>query len=579
MDFARSCLFRASQRGRGTAPRWGAGWLSITFLLVSLAETSHGNEFPRPKVAGFQPLVAITTSDRKRGEDLEWEHDLHFGYAGNPLSGTPETDYVVGVLDTGAVANVIAGEHAEKLGVTSSLLTNNIATLVGFGNCPNVDASVSHPFGFFSQGLAAISENSQLDRQQLFGHSNVSNVVLPEIEGSTPRTVLGLSMLSFFTSVIRNDVERTVRYEGEDVTSPDVQIYAPGDQQIPVFGRSIPLSIMGLGGLPATTAAFYGLTVQPLDLQTPQTPTILTSNPISIPTGGNIFAEVGIGHGELGPTNPIQTVDLILDTGAQGSILSRAAAARLNIDLQNPDFVVDIETFGCTTPNVPGFYIDYMRINASGGAVEFSHAPFIILDIPSPNGGVLDGVLGMNAFWNRNLVLEPSLLGSSFLHISEPLFGPEVLLGDVDLDLDRDAADIDDLYAHFGGDIETTDPAIYDLNVDFDVNQADVDYLVRNLMGSEFGDSNLDGEINLDDFSSLKQSFGNAGGWANGDFTGDEMIDLADFNLLKSNFGFQGNEMAASVPEPGSLCLAISGLAAVAFAVRHRRTRILLQGG
>ena len=39
----------------------------------------------------------------------------------------------------------------------------------------------------------------------------------------------------------------------------------------------------------------------------------------------------------------------------------------------------------------------------------------------SPEGGSLDGILGMNFFWNRNLVLEPTVGGAGFLHVSDPV--------------------------------------------------------------------------------------------------------------------------------------------------------------
>ena len=70
---------------------------------------------------------------------------------------------------------------------------------------------------------------------------------------------------------------------------------------------------------------------------------------------------------------------------------------------------------------MPGYYIDYVRINAMGGAMEFAHVPFVVIDMDSPEGGTLDGVLGTNFFWNRNVVLEPTTTGTGFLHLSDPV--------------------------------------------------------------------------------------------------------------------------------------------------------------
>ena len=54
------------------------------------------------------------------------------------------------------------------------------------------------------------------------------------------------------------------------------------------------------------------------------------------------------------------------------------------------------------------------------------------------------------------------------------------------------------------------------------------------------GDSTNDGLVALDDFSIVKNNFGEAAqGHLDGDFNGDGMVDLLDFNLLKANFGEQ----------------------------------------
>ena len=131
-----------------------------------------------------------------------------------------------------------------------------------------------------------------------------------------------------------------------------------------------------------------------------------------------------------------------------------------------PDFYVDVCGLGGLVEDVEGFYIDYVKINARGGALEFSNAPFVIIDLPSPEGGVLDGVLGMNFFWNRNVIFDPSLTLSSFLHVSDPI---PLAYGDFDHDLDVDEDD----FAFFqdcssGPSILFTDPACNEVDADGD---------------------------------------------------------------------------------------------------------------
>ena len=271
-----------------------------------------------------------------------------------------------------------------------------------------------------------------------------------------------------------------------------------------------------------------------------------------------------------GPSNPVRDLNVLVDTGAQTSVISQEVAANLNLDLRDPDFVVDVDGIGGTITDVPGFYIDFSRMNASGGALEYDRAPFVVLDLPSPDGGgLLDGILGMNYFWNRNVIFEPELLGTGFLHISDPLFGPEVLLGDVDFDLDLDVDDLEALAAVRGGDFETADPAIFDLNGDRAVDDGDLTMLVEQQMATFFGDANLDGVVDLTDFNALKLGFGGEDvGWGGGDFNLDGVADLVDFNTLKENFG---ETTTTPAPEPAAWML---GLAAAAAATLSRRRLI-----
>ena len=73
----------------------------------------------------------------------------------------------------------------------------------------------------------------------------------------------------------------------------------------------------------------------------PLTPTSLSLSSMSIPTGANFYTELSVAHGEIGPLNPVQTMRVILDTGAQGSTISSNMAARLNLPLE-PDFTAEV---------------------------------------------------------------------------------------------------------------------------------------------------------------------------------------------------------------------------------------------
>jgi hypothetical protein len=100
------------------------------------------------------------------------------------------------------------------------------------------------------------------------------------------------------------------------------------------------------------------------------------------------------------------------------------------------------------------------------------------------------------------------------------------------------------------------------------------------LLCTRYGDADLDGEVNLQDFNRLASNFGSTGAvWTQGDFNYDGIVNLQDFNRLASNFGLgaagaevtpdEWARLGAAVPEPGMLGL--FGVAATAAMWRRRR--------
>lgn len=139
------------------------------------------------------------------------------------------------------------------------------------------------------------------------------------------------------------------------------------------------------------------------------------------------------------------------------------------------------------------------------------------------------------------------------------------LRGDIDGNGVITAADIDAI--NVSAALTALEQEEYDLTGDDlitggGLSNTDTVELVRNILGTEFGDANLDGNVNIGDLTLLAGSFGSAGGWANGDFTGDGTINIGDLTVLAGNFGFTASPTA--VPEPASLALlALGGLALI----------------
>ena len=85
------------------------------------------------------------------------------------------------------------------------------------------------------------------------------------------------------------------------------------------------------------------------------------------------------------------------------------------------------------------------------------------------------------------------------------------------------------------------------------------------------GDANVDGGVNIADFSRLGANFNTAGDWAKGDFNYDGQVGIADFSLLGSNFNLTvpaGGARPGAVPEPATAAILI---VAGALAARRRR--------
>ena len=101
---------------------------------------------------------------------------------------------------------------------------------------------------------------------------------------------------------------------------------------------------------------------------------------------------------------------------------------------------------------------------------------------------------------------------------------------------------------------------------------ADFEYLIVEIFGTNYGDSDLNKQVNFTDFVSLTNNFGSSGtGWGQGNFNLDDITNFADFVFLANNYGndlSRGVLVQETVPEPVSLVLLSL---AVSFVVARRR--------
>ncbi|MCA9264027.1 MAG: hypothetical protein KDA60_09280 [Planctomycetales bacterium] len=124
-----------------------------------------------------------------------------------------------------------------------------------------------------------------------------------------------------------------------------------------------------------------------------------------------------------------------------------------------------------------------------------------------------------------------------------------------------EGGDIDLLVANFGNPF-----GAFDVNEDGATNHQDVQALIFNVLGTRFGDTNLDGRVDESDLEILQANLFHSSGWSGGDFNGDGEVDGRDFNLWIQYRGFDRGA-PASVPEPWGLAVLAPG----ALVLRQRK--------
>jgi hypothetical protein len=318
-------------------------------------------------------------------------------------------------------------------------------------------------------------------------------------------------------------------------------------------------------------------------------PIIVTATGDVLTTNGNVF------NSELEPAGPVLFTDIpgfelhgfqtgdvvefdIVDhlwywNAAQG-VTPAADGLEFLVEGKEPPFpFVSVSHNAAYEPGglpfVPGFTLDVIDAQSS----QHQHLLAYLMETTEPPAGAYGIMLQVKSEGYETtppflIAFNVQLGGLAFRDgiaaIAEQAFfvdGPG-LLGDFNEDGLVDAVDIDLLYAHRGSD----EPDIYDLVPDSTIDDLDAAFWVEEIVGTVFGDVNLDRAVDLFDLNAVRNNFGASGGWAAGDTDGSGVVDLADLNAVRNNFGFTP---AKAVPEPGTF--ALLAMAGVTFAVFRQR--------
>jgi hypothetical protein len=366
----------------------------IEFITAGAVESIYASVIDSPPIDGFVPWIAVSVTNA-RSDETDIEAAIHSSITGSYLTAHPESDYAIGIYDTGASAHVMGYDASTQAGLYSSDKVTNNPVLIS-GVTGETEALVSQPIGIFICDIGAIEPNGLLwDRSSMMGQSNVAIAVGEGFDPVDLPTAIGSPMAAYYTVAFDNNTMITVTRNDINYTSPDMRIYQQDDPQIPNYTNTIPLELRPLGSISAqyTPGLNEWFEIEPFG---PSVLTGIASQSIFFVASVDLYK---------GTHSAIDKTRFMLDTGAQISVVGSRVGARLAINPAEPDFEVEVQGVTGDIITVPGFYIDSIDIPALGDWLSFTNIPVILLDIPSPEGGTVDGIIGMNLFNNLNFVL------------------------------------------------------------------------------------------------------------------------------------------------------------------------------
>jgi hypothetical protein len=310
----------------------------------------------------------------------------------------------------------------------ADLVTSFTVTILGATG--QVDALVSQPLGIFTDGLSAIDPGTLLaDDSNMVGQSNVATIVGDIIESPNLPTVVGSPMAFFFTTVIKNSQPVTRNIDGNDITGPDIHLYQYNDSKIPVYANKINLELRPSTGYAVQfMPCFEGLGEDcPEGDGEPTTPSVVFGSMFDVPQSLFFATRTDLAHG----SRTSQQKHFMLDTGAQITVVSESQAAEIELFQNEPNFMVEIVDATGQSTIVDGYYVDLLEISAIPSWLSFTHVPVIVLDVNSPEGGVLDGILGTNLFIDTDFYIHGGGLYGQAAPYIKFAFLPAGIAGDI----------------------------------------------------------------------------------------------------------------------------------------------------
>jgi len=387
-------------------------------------------------LGGFIPFVGIglTRSFKPDSNDTFFMADPRSTYFGTPMGpngNTANPYFDVALLDTGAATHILTqaaaatnafGIRVPFSGEPDGFGGTNIQPI--FGANGQIDLTITDPLGVFAAGMSQRTSNGgplTMNTAAMRGQTSVAILEAPA-SWELPN-IIGLPMAAQHGIVIRNSQPQVFAFNNGTTTrtlrTPDISLIPLGTGGQQGIARRTNLRLE-----PSSSFIAGPVYIQNLDITTFK----FTENPLSptVVDSGGLYLDVDITN----DGNSLQDKRILFDTGADLTVFSEVFAASLGLDilLKTPDFHLEVEGAGGLASGVPGYYVEQLKIDAVGGPIILNHVPVAVLDVPNPNSpaNVIDAILGMHLFADRDLVIDasPAAAGSGVpprLYISDPI--------------------------------------------------------------------------------------------------------------------------------------------------------------
>jgi predicted aspartyl protease len=389
--------------------------------------TVFTNVIDSPPIDGFVPYVAVAITDER---SVLYDADAYTenSVAGDYLPGR-ENDYVIGIFDTGATAHIINSYDAVTTGISyPDFVTSLTVTLLGATG--QVDALVSQPLGVFADGLAAIDSNTLIaDDSNMVGQSNVAIIVGDIVESPNLPTVVGSPLAFFFTTVIENSKAVTLTIDGNEISSPNIRLHQHDSNNIPVYSNKIYLELRPTSAYAVQYNPCFELLGDtcPEGDGEPTTPSVVFGSLLDVPQSLFFIKRTDLAHGN----RTSQQKKFMFDTGAQITVISESQAAELELLQNDPNFYVEIVDVSGQHTIADGYYVELLEITAIPSWLSFTNVPVVVIDVDSPEGGILEGIIGMNLFVDMDFYIRGGGLYGQEAPYIKFAFLPAGLLGDI----------------------------------------------------------------------------------------------------------------------------------------------------